>query len=71
VTGESGDGRTLTRVPAVRLFAFAWQDAYGPDAFVLADCNGPGGRRVTYALWMASTILAARSSARSPSRASA
>jgi hypothetical protein len=33
VTGESDDGRRLSRVPAQRLFAFAWQDDYGPDAF--------------------------------------
>jgi hypothetical protein len=32
-TGESADGRRLERVPAIRLFAFAWQDAHGPDAF--------------------------------------
>jgi hypothetical protein len=32
-TGESADGRELERVPARRLFAFAWQDAHGPDAF--------------------------------------
>jgi len=33
VTGESDDGRRLERVPGRRLFAFAWQDAHGPDAF--------------------------------------
>ncbi|MDY6819971.1 MAG: DUF3179 domain-containing protein [Halobacteriales archaeon] len=33
VSGESADGRELTRVPARRLFAFAWQDAHGPSAF--------------------------------------
>lgn len=33
VTGELADGRRLERVPARRLFAFAWQDAYGRDAF--------------------------------------
>lgn len=33
VTGESADGRQLERVPGRRLFAFAWQDAHGPDAF--------------------------------------
>ncbi len=33
VTGESADGRRLNPVPARRLFAFAWQDAHGPDAF--------------------------------------
>jgi len=32
-TGESADGRRLELVPARRLFAFAWQDAQGPDAF--------------------------------------
>jgi hypothetical protein len=32
-TGESADGRALERLPARQLFAFAWQDAYGPDAF--------------------------------------
>jgi hypothetical protein len=32
-TGESDDGRTLERLPARRLFAFAWQDDHGPDAF--------------------------------------
>jgi hypothetical protein len=32
-TGESDDGRALARVPTRRLFAFAWQDDHGPDAF--------------------------------------
>jgi hypothetical protein len=32
-TGESTDGRRLARVPSRRLFAFAWQDDHGPDAF--------------------------------------
>ena len=32
-TGESDDGRRLERVPVRRLFAFAWQDDHGPDAF--------------------------------------
>jgi hypothetical protein len=32
-TGEAADGRRLARVPARRLFAFAWQDDHGPDAF--------------------------------------
>ncbi len=32
-TGESADGQELERVPARRLFAFAWQDAHGRDAF--------------------------------------
>jgi hypothetical protein len=33
-TGEAADGRSLERVPARRLFAFAWQDDHGEDAFV-------------------------------------
>ncbi|WP_336037673.1 DUF3179 domain-containing protein [Halobacterium yunchengense] len=32
-TGESADGRSLERLPARRLFAFAWQDDHGADAF--------------------------------------
>ena len=32
-TGESADGRQLRRLPTRRLFAFAWQDDHGPDAF--------------------------------------
>ncbi|WP_290813888.1 DUF3179 domain-containing protein [Halovivax sp.] len=32
-TGESADGSELERVPARRLFAFAWQDDHGPEAF--------------------------------------
>lgn len=32
-TGESDDGRRLDPVPARRLYAFAWQDDHGPDAF--------------------------------------
>ena len=32
-TGESTDGRRLERLPGTRLYAFAWQDAHGPDAF--------------------------------------
>jgi hypothetical protein len=32
-TGRSGDGRALTRVPSRRLFAFAWRDDHGADAF--------------------------------------
>ncbi len=32
-TGQSEDGRSLTRVPARRLFAFTWQDDHGPDSF--------------------------------------
>lgn len=37
-TGEAGTGRSvaqLERVPAKRLFAFAWQDDHGSDAFLL------------------------------------
>ncbi|WP_123536564.1 DUF3179 domain-containing protein [Halosimplex salinum] len=33
VTGESADGRALNPVPARRLYAFAWQDDHGSDAF--------------------------------------
>mgnify|MGYP006275781871 CR=1 FL=1 len=36
-TGESDDGRHLTRVPARRLFAFAWQDDHGPAAFYIDE----------------------------------
>jgi len=32
-SGEAADGRTLERLPARRLFAFAWQDDHGPAAF--------------------------------------
>jgi hypothetical protein len=32
-TGESDDGRRLTRVPARRLYAFAWQDDHGAGSF--------------------------------------
>jgi hypothetical protein len=32
-TGESADGRRLRRVPTRRLYAFAWQEDHGPDAF--------------------------------------
>jgi hypothetical protein len=32
-TGKGSDGRRLTRVPARRLYAFAWQDDHGPDSF--------------------------------------
>jgi hypothetical protein len=31
--GESADGRTLERIPSRRLFAFAWRDDHGEDAF--------------------------------------
>lgn len=34
VTGTSADGRSLEAVPAKRLFAFAWVDDHGEDAFV-------------------------------------
>ncbi len=33
VTGRAADGRQLQRLPGKRLFAFAWQDDHGPDAF--------------------------------------
>lgn len=33
VTGASDDGRQLETLPTRRLFAFAWQDAHGPDSF--------------------------------------
>lgn len=33
VTGRSSDGRRLTRVPARRLYAFAWQGDHGPESF--------------------------------------
>lgn len=32
-TGEAADGRRLRRLPARRLFAFAWQDDHGPASF--------------------------------------
>jgi len=32
-TGRGDDGRALARVPARRLYAFAWQDDHGPDSF--------------------------------------
>jgi hypothetical protein len=32
-TGTSADGRRLERAPSRRLFAFAWQDDHGEDAF--------------------------------------
>ncbi|WP_411962768.1 DUF3179 domain-containing protein [Haloferax sp. YSMS24] len=35
VTGAAIDGRTLGRLPARRLFAFAWRDDHGSDAFYL------------------------------------
>ena len=32
-TGRATDGRRLERLPTRRLFAFAWQDDHGPEAF--------------------------------------
>ncbi|MFB6111735.1 MAG: DUF3179 domain-containing protein [Halobacteriaceae archaeon] len=32
-TGRSDDGRQLTRLPARRSYAFAWQDDHGPESF--------------------------------------
>lgn len=32
-TGKSDDGRRLRRVETRRLYAFAWQDDHGTDAF--------------------------------------
>jgi hypothetical protein len=32
-TGRAADGRRLDRLPTRRLFAFAWQDDHGHDAF--------------------------------------
>lgn len=32
-TGEGEDGRRLRRLPTRRLYAFAWQDDHGPEAF--------------------------------------
>jgi hypothetical protein len=32
-TGQSDDGQCLQRIPARRLFAFAWQDDHGPASF--------------------------------------
>jgi len=36
-TGESADRRALERVPARRLFAFAWRDDHGLDAFYRSE----------------------------------
>jgi hypothetical protein len=36
-TGRSQDGRTLTRIPSRRLFAFTWRDDNGPAAFYRTD----------------------------------
>ncbi|WP_424016360.1 DUF3179 domain-containing protein (plasmid) [Halorientalis pallida] len=40
VTGTSEDGRQLRRIPARTLFAFAWQDDHGPEAFYDATDEG-------------------------------
>ncbi|MFB6104676.1 MAG: DUF3179 domain-containing protein [Halobacteriaceae archaeon] len=39
-TGRSDDGRSLSVVPARRLFAFAWQDDHGPEAFYGSPTTG-------------------------------
>ena len=36
-TGRSEDGRTLTRIPNRRLFAFTWRDDNGTDAFFISE----------------------------------
>ncbi|MEF8825079.1 MAG: DUF3179 domain-containing (seleno)protein [Halapricum sp.] len=36
-TGRSSDGRTLSRVPTRRLYAFAWQDDHGRESFYGLD----------------------------------
>ena len=36
-TGRSSDGRRLTRLPARRLYAFAWQDDHGRGSFYGLD----------------------------------
>jgi hypothetical protein len=36
-TGLAADGRRLDRLSARRLFAFAWQDDHGPEAFYRPD----------------------------------
>jgi hypothetical protein len=33
ITGASDDGRQLITLPTRRIFAFAWQDAHGPESF--------------------------------------
>ena len=33
ITGTSDDGRQLERLATRRLYAFAWQDAHGPESF--------------------------------------
>ena len=35
-TGRGTDGKELARIPAIRLFAFSWQDDHGADAFYFA-----------------------------------
>jgi hypothetical protein len=42
VSGRSDDGRRLERVPARRLFAFAWQDDHGPESFYEPSESGAG-----------------------------
>ena len=39
-TGRSDDGQQLTRVPARRLYAFAWQDDHGPGSFYGLSVSG-------------------------------
>lgn len=36
-TGRSDNGRTLTRIPSRRLFAFTWRDDNGSEAFYLGN----------------------------------
>jgi hypothetical protein len=36
-TGRAADGRRLDRLPTRRVFAFAWRDDHGPDAFYDPD----------------------------------
>lgn len=37
MTGRSTDGRTLSRIPARQLYAFAWQDDHGRESFYGLD----------------------------------
>jgi hypothetical protein len=39
-TGEAADGRRLERLPAKRLFAFAWRDDHGDEAFLSGSAGG-------------------------------
>jgi hypothetical protein len=39
-TGWSDDGQRLRRVPARRLYAFAWQDDHGPGSFYGLSASG-------------------------------